>query len=99
MVEYRATINDPLTYTAPWTVRMMWTTQPGYEIFEYSCHEANRAIAGGLGGERNYEQRVREAQEKGLPIPERLASQPNLSPLPTEDSAFININREEHEQQ
>jgi hypothetical protein len=99
MVEYRATINDPLTYTAPWTVRMMWTTQPGYEIFEYSCHEANRAIAGGLGGERNYEQRVREAQAKGLPIPERLASQPNLSPLPTEDSAFININREEHEQE
>jgi hypothetical protein len=99
MVEYRATINDPLTYTAPWTVRMMWTTQPGYEIFEYSCHEANRAIAGGLGGERNYEQRVGEARAKGLPIPERLASQPNLSPLPTEDSAFININREEHEQQ
>jgi hypothetical protein len=99
MIEYRATVNDPLTYTSPFTVRMMWTTQPGYEIFEYSCHEANRAIAGGLGGERNYEARVREAQAKGLPIPERLASQPNLSPLPTEDSAFININREEHERQ
>ncbi len=99
MLEYRATIDDPLTYAAPWTVRMMWTTQPGYEIFEYSCHEANRAIAGGLGGERNYEQRVREAQARGLPVPERLASQPNLSPLPTEDSAFININREEHEKQ
>jgi len=97
MIEYRATVDDPLTYTAPWTVRMMWTTQPGYEIFEYSCHEANRAIAGGLGGERNYEARVREAQKKGLPIPERLPSQPNLAPLPTDDSAFININREEHE--
>jgi len=97
MIEYRATVNDPLTYTAPWTVRMMWTTQPGYEIFEYSCHEANRAIAGGLGGERNYEARVREAQRKGLPIPERLPSQPNLAPLPTDDAAFININREEHE--
>jgi hypothetical protein len=99
MVEYRATIDDPLTYTSPWTVRMMWTTQPGYEIFEYSCHEANRAIAGGLGGERNYEQRVRDARAKGLPIPERLPSQPNLAPLPTDDAAFININREEHERQ
>jgi hypothetical protein len=97
MIEYRATVDDPLTYTSPFTVRMMWTTQPGYEIFEYSCHEANRAISGGLGGERNYEERVREAQAKGLPVPERLPSQPNLSPLPTEDSAFININREEHE--
>jgi hypothetical protein len=99
MIEYRATVDDPLTYTAPWTVRMMWTTQPGYEIFEYSCHEANRAIAGGLGGERNYEARVREAKAKGLPIPERLPSQPNLVPLPTDDAAFININREEHERQ
>ena len=65
MLEYRATVNDPLTYTAPLTVRMMWTTQPGYEIYEYSCHEANRAVSGGLGGERNYEQRVREAVSQG----------------------------------
>ena len=65
MIEYVATVDDPLTYTAPFTVRMMWTTQPGYEIYEYSCHEANRAVAGGLGGERNYEQRVREALAKG----------------------------------
>jgi hypothetical protein len=34
-----------------------------------------------------------------LPIPERLPSQPNLAPLPTDDAAFININREEHERQ
>ncbi len=97
MIEYRATVDDPLTYSAPWTARMMWTTQPGYEIYEYSCHEANRAIAGGLGGERNYEARVREARAKGLPIPERLPSQPNLAPLPTDDAAFINLNRSENE--
>jgi hypothetical protein len=96
MLEYVATVDDPLTYTAPFTLRMMWTTQPGYEIFEYSCHEANRAIAGGLGGERNYEKRVQEALAKGETPPERLASQPNLQPLPTEDSAFININRGEN---
>ena len=97
MIEYRATVDDPLTYSAPWTARMMWTTQPGYEIYEYSCHEANRAIAGGLGGERNYEMRVREARAKGLPLPERLPSQPNLAPLPTDDAAFINLNRAETE--
>ena len=97
MIEYRVTVDDPLTYSAPWTARMMWTTQPGYEIYEYSCHEANRAIAGGLGGERNYEMRVREARAKGLPLPERLPSQPNLAPLPTDDAAFINLNRAETE--
>jgi len=95
MIEYVATVDDPLTYTAPFTMRMMWTTQPGYEIFEYSCHEANRAIAGGLGGERNYEKRVQEALARGEKPPARLASQPNLSPLPTEDGAFLNVNRGE----
>ncbi|HMB72255.1 MAG TPA: hypothetical protein VKQ06_01690, partial [Gammaproteobacteria bacterium] len=34
MILYVATVEDPLTYTEPFTVRMMFTTQPGYEIFE-----------------------------------------------------------------
>jgi hypothetical protein len=96
MLEYVVTVNDPLTYTAPFTIRMMWTTQPGYEIYEYSCHEANRAVSGGLGGERNYEQRVREAVAKGEAPPERLPSQPNLAPLPEDREVFININEGEH---
>ena len=95
MIEYVARVEDPETYTAPFTVRMMWTTQPGYEIFEYSCHEANRAVSGGLGGERNYEQRVREAQAKGEPIPERLPSEPFLDDLPEDESVFLNINEGE----
>ena len=89
-------VDDPVAYTAPFTFRMMWSAQPGYEIFEYSCHEGNRAVSGALGGERNYEQRVREAAAKGEPIPERLPSSANLTPLPEDESAFININRNEH---
>jgi hypothetical protein len=96
MIEYVVTANDPVAYTAPFTFRMMWTMQPGYEIFEYSCHEGNRAVAGALGGERNYEERVRQAAAKGEPAPERLPSSANLGRLPEEDSAFININRNEH---
>ena len=95
MIEYVATVNDPLTYTAPFTVRMMWTNQPGYEIYEYSCHEVNRAISGGLGGERNYEKRVQAAIARGQTPPERLPSQPNLAPLPEDDSVFINVNEGE----
>jgi hypothetical protein len=40
MIEYRATIDDPATFTAPFTYRVMFTTQPNYEVYEYSCHEA-----------------------------------------------------------
>jgi hypothetical protein len=92
MVEYKVRVDDPGTYEAPWTARMMWSTQPGYEIFEYSCHEANRAVSGSLGGERNYEQRVKEAIAAGKPPPARIASQPFLAPLPKEDAVFLNVN-------
>jgi hypothetical protein len=71
MVEYRVTIDDPENYTAPFTVRAVWTVQPGYDVFEYSCHEGNFAVSGGLAGERAYEREVAEAKAKGLPIPSR----------------------------
>ncbi|HEX5049643.1 MAG TPA: hypothetical protein VFX89_21195 [Gammaproteobacteria bacterium] len=71
MIEYRITVDDPDTYTAPFTVRTMWTTQPNYYVYEYSCHEGNFAVSGGLGGERAFEKQVEEAKAKGLPIPKR----------------------------
>jgi hypothetical protein len=71
MIEYRATVDDPGAYTAPWTIRMMITSRPGYEIYEYNCHEGNFAVHGALAGEREYERQVADAKAKGLPIPKR----------------------------
>jgi hypothetical protein len=90
MVEYRITVNDPEIYTAPFTVRTMWTTQPDYEIFEYSCHEGNFAINGGLAGERMFEREVEEAKAKGLPIPRR--SSMEIYAPPEEGTEVFNIN-------
>jgi hypothetical protein len=71
MIEYRVTVNDPGAYTAPFTMRMMITSRPGYEMYEYSCHEGNGAVRNALSGERAYEQQVAEAKARGLPIPAR----------------------------
>lgn len=71
MVEYVATIDDPVTLTAPFTVRLMLTTQPDYTLYEYSCHEGNVAVPNSLSGERVYEQQAAEARAKGLPPPAR----------------------------
>jgi hypothetical protein len=71
MIEYKYRIDDPGTYTAPFTVRMMLTTQPNYILMEYSCHEGNSAVSMGLKGERAYEKSVEDAKAKGLPIPVR----------------------------
>jgi hypothetical protein len=92
MIEYTITADDPEAYTAPFTVRLMYTTQPNYRLYEYSCHEGNTAVANGLRGERAYERAVAEAQSAGLPPPERVPSGPNLAPLPEEEAAFFDIN-------
>ena len=72
MIEYTATVEDPVTYTAPFTIRMMYTTQPNYRMYEYSCHEGNGAVSHSLMGERDYDRRVAEAIANGQPVPERV---------------------------
>lgn len=95
MIEYIVTVEDPLTYTAPFSHRMMFTTQPGYIIYEYACHEGNTSVRSALGGERRFEQDVAEAIAKGEPPPERHPSQPRLDALPEDESLYINLNRGE----
>ena len=94
MIEYRLTIDDPVTYTAPFTVRTMWTTQPGYEVYEYSCHEGNYAVSGGLSGERAYEREVEEARRNGVPIPRR-ATMAEIYGAPREGAEVFDINQGE----
>jgi len=71
MIDYRIRVEDPATWTAPFTVRLTITQQPGYQLYEYSCHEGNGAVGYALSGERAYEKMVADAKAKGLPIPPR----------------------------
>jgi hypothetical protein len=48
---YQFTVNDPDTFTKPWTVEIPVTRSDG-QIFEYACHEGNYAMSGGLAGGR-----------------------------------------------
>jgi hypothetical protein len=91
MIEYTATINDPETFTASFTYRVMITTQPNYEVYEYSCHEGNSAVGGSLSGERAYEQQVAEAQAKGLPVPPRSNGR-SIYGAPEENAEIFDIN-------
>jgi hypothetical protein len=90
MIEYRITINDPDTYTAPFTVRTMWTTQPGYYPYEYSCHEGNFAVGGGLAGERALDRERDAAIAAGKPPPVR--SRANIYGNPEEGATIFDIN-------
>jgi hypothetical protein len=77
MLDYEVRIEDPDTFTRPWTMRMTLTTQPGYQIFEYACHEGNHAMRNVLSAERAYEKAAEEAKAKGLPPPERVFDRVN----------------------
>jgi hypothetical protein len=77
MIDYEIIVNDPQTFTRPFTMRMTITQQPDYEIYEYACHEGNHAMRNILSAERAYEKAAAEAKEKGLPPPPRVFEQVN----------------------
>jgi hypothetical protein len=92
MIEYTATIEDPVAFTAPFTLRLMITKRPGYEMLEYSCHEGNGAVRNALSGERVYEKQVADALAKGLPAPARATEHEQIRNGVPDPSAVIDIN-------
>ncbi len=56
---YEVTVDDPETWAAPWTLRIPLARDDGYGMFEYACHEGNRAMANILSGARATERRSR----------------------------------------
>src|SRR5262249_26011545 len=52
-VKVEVTINDPTTWTRPWTFAVTGRKDPSYwQIFEYACHEGNYAMVHILSGAR-----------------------------------------------
>ncbi len=60
IIQYEFTIEDPATWTSPWTARveLKRTDEP---LYEYACHEGNYSMEGILAGARAEE---REAAEQ-----------------------------------
>jgi hypothetical protein len=51
-IRYEFTVDDPVTYTAKWTAALDLTSKPGYEIYEYACHEGNYGLRNMLSASR-----------------------------------------------
>jgi hypothetical protein len=62
-ISYEVMIDDPKTYTERWRVAFPLTQEPGYQNFEYACHEGNYAMFNSLSGARA-EERAEEAAKK-----------------------------------
>jgi hypothetical protein len=63
-IDYEVTIDDPKTYTGRWQVAFPITQEPGYQNFEYACHEGNHAMFNSLSGARAEERAADEAAKK-----------------------------------
>ena len=49
---YEMTIDDPKTWTRPWTMQMPLEREDDYGMYEYACHEGNYALRNILSGAR-----------------------------------------------
>ena len=80
VLNYEATIEDPKTYTRPWKLLLPLTSQPGYQVLPYECHEGNLALHNILSAARAEEKAVEEALKKGLPPPAPSVWQGGVAP-------------------
>ena len=55
---YEFTIDDPDTFTQPWTAQITSSRVVDDLIYEYACHEGNKAMYGILGGARLEERKA-----------------------------------------
>ena len=60
VIEYQFTIEDPATWTRPWTARVE-LEQTDEPLYEYACHEGNYSMEGILAGARAEEREAAEA--------------------------------------
>jgi hypothetical protein len=55
-ISYEFTVEDPTTWTRPWTALIPWTRiDPAEQMYEYGCHEDNFDIVHLLSGARTRE--------------------------------------------
>ena len=65
VLDWRATVEDPQIYTAPWTLELPLTRDPAYDLYEYACHEGNYSVPNILRGARVQERAAAAAGESG----------------------------------
>jgi hypothetical protein len=65
-VEWSVTVDDPTTWTRQWTFAMPLTRNDKEAIFEYACHEGNRAMSNLLSAARAQEKAEQDAAAKGI---------------------------------
>jgi hypothetical protein len=75
-IEWSVTVDDPTTWTRPWTFAMPLTRNDSEAIFEYACHEGNLAMPHLLSAARKAEAAGLTATDDGVGDSETPAARP-----------------------
>jgi hypothetical protein len=75
-VRWAVTVDDPSTWTRPWTFAMPLTQDENEQLVPYECHEGNYAMTNILSGARAEEAAAAEDAKKGIVRP---ASRPGTA--------------------
>ena len=70
-IDWSATMDDPTSWTRPWTFAIPWTEDDSQAIFEYACHEGNYGL-------RNILSAGRSDDKKGIKSSDSVDSQADL---------------------
>jgi hypothetical protein len=70
-VRWAVTVEDPSTWTRPWTFAMPLTLDENEQLVPYECHEGNYAMTNILSGARAEEAAAAEDAKKGIDRPRR----------------------------
>src|SRR5580704_10543531 len=80
-LQYEIHIEDPQTYTRPFTIRVPLISPPGFQLLPYDCHEGNYMLGAVLGGERAEDRAIEEDAKKGV-VRARKPVQANINAAP-----------------
>ena len=56
VLDWQVRVEDANVYTQPWALELPLKRDMSYDLYEYACHEGNRAVTGILGSARHLEQ-------------------------------------------
>jgi hypothetical protein len=70
-LRYEVHIDDPKTYTKPWTISLPLTSPPGYVLLPYECLEGDYAIKNALSAEGAEDKAIQEDAKKGIMRPRK----------------------------
>ena len=62
VLDWEVRVEDPNVDTRPWTLELPLKRDMSYDLYEYACHEGNRAVTGILGGARREERQQAAAR-------------------------------------